>query len=284
MTSTTPRVAIYARHSSDLQNPQSSDDQLELCRRVAAGLGGWVVDTFADPEVSGYRRDRPGLQRMLREVAAGRIDIVVCESLDRIARDREDISWLGKKLDYHRVRLFTHLEREIDAVKLAVAGLLGSMFLSSLRQKTFRGQKAAVLAGRFAGGRAYGYRKTQQTDPSGVPLRGVMEIVPEEAEVVRRIHRDFADGRSSKAIATSLNREGALGPGAGNGTRARFAATLPSSSASSTTPSIPVASSGVAASGAAIPTPRRANGATGSGTARNGRRSKFPICALSTRR
>lgn len=209
------RVAIYARHSSDKQSVTSSADQAAACEELVARLCGEVVSVYTDPEISGYRRDRPGLLAMLDEVRTGTIDMIVCEALDRIARDGEDISWLGKKLSYHRVRLFTHTEGEIDEIKLAVAGLLGSMFLSNLRTKTFRGVKAAVLAGRLGGGKAYGYRKVAKTDADGRVVNGVFEIDPEQAEVVRRIHRDFAAGRSSIQIATALNAERIPGPRGG---------------------------------------------------------------------
>jgi site-specific DNA recombinase len=188
------RAAIYARHSTDKQNPASSADQTAACQSLVEKLGGEVVATYADPEVSGYRRDRPGLMRLLSDVRNGQVDIVVCEALDRIARDCEDISWIGKKLRFDRVRLVTSTEGEIDDVKLAVAGLLGSMFLTNLQRKTLRGMKAAVLAGRLA---------------------GVFEIVQQQAEVVRRILREFADGRSSIQIATSLNQDRIPGPRGG---------------------------------------------------------------------
>jgi len=209
------RAAIYARHSTDKQNPASSDDQVAACRALAAQIGADVVATYADPEISGYRRDRPGLMQMLAEIEDGHIDIVLCEALDRIARDGEDISWLGKKLSYHRVRLFTQTEREIDEIKLAVAGLLGSMFLSNLCTKTFRGMKAAVLASRLAGGRAYAYRKVAREDADGRMVNGVFEIDPAKAEIVRRICRGFADGRSGIDIARELNLEGVPGPRGG---------------------------------------------------------------------
>ena len=210
-----PRIAIYARHSTDKQNPMSSMDQVAACKVLVERLGGRLVDTYADPEISGYRRDRPGLNRLLADVRAGRIDVVVCEALDRIARDGEDISWIGKKLRFDRVKLHTVLEGEIDEVKLAVAGLLGSMFQSNLKQKTLRGMKAAVLAGRFAGGRAYGYRRSDQIGEGGEVVRGVMRVHDGEAEVVRRILREFAAGRSSLQIATALNADGVPGPRGG---------------------------------------------------------------------
>ena len=206
------RTAIYARHSTAMQNHSSSDDQAAACAEVVVRYGGVVVDTYADPEISGYRRDRPGLMRLLADVRSGRIDMIVSEALDRLARDCEDISWLGKKLQFDHVRLVTSTEGEIDEVKLAIAGMLGSMFLTNLQRKTVRGQKAAVLAGRFAGGRAYGYRKVSTLDARGEPVRGVMEIVPHEADVVRRICAEFAAGRSAIQIAKRLNLEHVPGP------------------------------------------------------------------------
>jgi hypothetical protein len=45
-----------------------------------------------DPEQSGYRRDRARLKQLLGDVENGRVDIVVCEALDRLARDAEDVA------------------------------------------------------------------------------------------------------------------------------------------------------------------------------------------------
>ena len=205
------RCAIYARHSTDKQNPSSSDDQARACEALVGRLGGTVVASFADPEVSGYRRDRPGLRQLLEEVRSGRVDVIVSEALDRLARDPEDISWIGKKLAYDRVRLWTSTEGEIDEVKLAVAALLGSMFLSNLRQKTLRGMKAKILAGRLAGGRAYGYRRIKVLGEGHVDAKGALEVELVEADVIRRICRDFVGGKSSLQIATELNLEGVPG-------------------------------------------------------------------------
>jgi site-specific DNA recombinase len=70
-------------------------------------LSGTVVATYHDPEQSGYRRDRPELKKLLRDVETGVVDLVVCEAPDRLARDAEDVAFLGKKLMYHRVALHT---------------------------------------------------------------------------------------------------------------------------------------------------------------------------------
>lgn len=76
--------------------PTSSADQAAACMPLVQYSGGQVVGTHLDSDVSGYKRNRPGLKRMLADVRAGLIDIVVSEALDRLARDGEDVNWLGR--------------------------------------------------------------------------------------------------------------------------------------------------------------------------------------------
>ncbi len=59
--------------------------------RLVDYLGGTVVATYLDPEQSGYRRDRPGLIKLLRDIETGAVHLVVCEALDRLALDAEDV-------------------------------------------------------------------------------------------------------------------------------------------------------------------------------------------------
>ena len=134
-------------------------------------LDGDVAETYLDIESSGNKRNRPGLKRLLVDVREGNIDIIVCGALDRPARDGADVSWIGKKLEFGRVKLCTILKNEIDENKFAVASLLGSIYLANLQQKTLRGMEAAILTGRFACGRDYGYRNVHQIGPPANPLR-----------------------------------------------------------------------------------------------------------------
>ena len=198
-----------------MQSASSSSDQVASCAPRVGFHGGTVTATWLDPELSGYRRDRPGLRQLLCAVENGQIDIIVCEVLDRLARDAKDVAWLGKKLAYHRVQLHTVSEGHVDEIEFAVAGLLGSIFLKHLVDKTLRGMEAAVLAGRFAGGRAYGYKRMVRLGANGEVQRGLLEIKEGQAAVVRRIFAWFAAGRSSIQIATRLNDEGVPGPRGG---------------------------------------------------------------------
>ena len=210
-----PRIILYGRHSTGLQNVTSSQDQTASCMKLVDYLNGTVVATFHDPEESGYKRNRAGLKQLLRLIEDGEADLVVCEALDRIARDGEDVAWLGKKLSYHGIDLHTVTEGHVDQVKFGVAALLGAIFLKNLVDKTLRGMAAAVAAGRIAGGRSYGYGSKKLYDKDGERIRGYLEIAHPKAEIVRRIYRDFASGLSSIQIAKALNDEGFPGPRGG---------------------------------------------------------------------
>ncbi|WP_162236841.1 recombinase family protein [Sphingomonas sp. Leaf208] len=210
-----PRIVLYGRHSTAMQTVTSSIDQTESCMKLVTYVGGTVMATYHDPEQSGYRRDRPGLRKLLADIESGTVDLIVCEALDRLARDAEDVAWLGKKLAYHRVQLHTVSEGHVDEIKFAVAGLLGAIFLKHLIDKTLRGMEAAVLAGRCAGGRSYGYKRVIRLDDRGERIRGLLEIDEAQAAIVERIFTEFAAGASSIQIATKLNTDGVPGPRGG---------------------------------------------------------------------
>ena len=81
------RAALYARYSDDKQNSRSIADQLAVCRQHALARNWTVVATFSDAAISGgAMANRPGLQAMLAEGAAGSFDVVLVEDEDRLAR------------------------------------------------------------------------------------------------------------------------------------------------------------------------------------------------------
>jgi site-specific DNA recombinase len=98
-------------------------------------------------------------------------------------------------------------------------GLMNEEYSAALARKIHRGQQGRVLQGYVAGGRRYGYRNVPVQDPSrqdhsGMPaVIGVrLEVVPEQAEVIRRIFAWRADGHRPSKIATMLTAEGIPSP------------------------------------------------------------------------
>jgi DNA invertase Pin-like site-specific DNA recombinase len=97
------RIAIYSRHSDAEGASGSSDNQVNACCALARRLGGEVVGTYCDQEVSGFSLDRPGLLALLMDVRDAKIDIIVSVAVERLSRDGEDLTWLGERM---RKRVF----------------------------------------------------------------------------------------------------------------------------------------------------------------------------------
>ena len=213
MTTTGMKVAIYARYSSDRQSERSIEDQVRLCRERAAREGWTVVEVFPDFALSGATRDRPGLNAMVARAAD--FDVVMSEALDRISRDQEDIAAIWKRVEFAGCRLVTVSEGPISELQVGFTGTMSAVFLKNLADKTRRGQVGRVAAGRIPGGLCYGYEADVQVLANGEIDRGRRRIVPEQAEVVRRIFTWRAEGRSTSFIVKQLNREGVPGPTGG---------------------------------------------------------------------
>jgi site-specific DNA recombinase len=211
------RAAIYARFSSDRQDERSIEDQVRLCRELAERLGATVVDTYADFGISGaHLGSRPEALRLIADLRLGRFDLVLAEALDRISRDQEDTAHLWKRIVFAGAKLVTFGEGEISEMHVGFKGTMNAVFLKDLAQKVRRGQKGRVIAGKSAGGLAYGYRVVRALDASGEPIRGDRVIDPDQAQIVRRIFAEFVAGKSPRAIAADLNRDGIPAPMGGH--------------------------------------------------------------------
>jgi site-specific DNA recombinase len=200
------RAACYARFSSDLQKDRSVDDQLAACRQYAAREGLTVAAEFCDRAKSGASLfDRDGLFDLMKQAKAGAFDAVIVESLDRLSRDQEDLAGMFKRLSFHNVEIRTLNEGIASSIHVGIRGLVGSLFLADMGNKIRRGHNGRVREGKFPGAVTYGYRRIL-----GKP--GEREIDETQAKVVRRIFREYAEGRSPRDIAKRLTAEGIPSP------------------------------------------------------------------------
>ena len=112
----TIRCAIYARFSSDHQNPTSSRDQVRNCEKVAKEKGWTILPDYivSDEGISGESiAGRPGLLRLLEE-AKKKIrpyDCLLIDSSCRFARDSGDGLTLRRTLHFHDIFLYFVADR-----------------------------------------------------------------------------------------------------------------------------------------------------------------------------
>ncbi|WP_316397171.1 recombinase family protein [Bradyrhizobium sp. 33ap4] len=203
------KAAIYARFSSDKQTDRSIEDQVALCRDICEREGLMIVGVYDDRAISGASTlNRMGWQRLMRDAKGAKFDVVVAEALDRISRDQEDLAGIHKRLRFAGIEIRTAQDGIAGDIHIGVKGLLGSLYLKDLAQKTRRGQAGVNRDGRHNGGRSYGYRP--------IPGKaGELEIDVAEAAVVRTIFADYLDARSPRDIAAALNKKTLPGPRGG---------------------------------------------------------------------
>ena len=203
------RVAGYARVSTDTDEQFTSyEAQIDYYTQYIRRHADWeFVNVYTDEGISGTStKGREGFKQMIADALNGKIDLIVTKSVSRFARNTVDSLTTVRKLKEAGVEVF--FEKE-NIYTLDSKGELLITIMSSLAQEESRsisenvtwGQRKRFADGKvnFAYSRFLGYRKG---------ANGLPEIVPEEAEVVRRIYRMFLEGKTSSYIARQLTSEG----------------------------------------------------------------------------
>lgn len=101
------RVALYARVST---GGQTVENQLRELEQVGSRIGWEIVDRYIDQGISGAkgRAERPELDRMMRAVIRGELDVVAAWSVDRLGRSLQELVSLLNELRERRVDLYLH--------------------------------------------------------------------------------------------------------------------------------------------------------------------------------
>jgi site-specific DNA recombinase len=206
------RACIYARYSSENQRESSIEDQVRSCKLRIESEGWSLTTTYSDYALSGATHLRPGYQQLLADARAGAFDVLLAEALDRLSRDQEHVAGFFKQLSFCGVKIVTLAEGEISELHVGLKGTMNALFLKDLAQKTRRGLEGRVRQGRSGGGLCYGYDVVREIDGRGEPVHGGRTINEAEAAIVRRIFKDYGNGRSPRAIAKALNAEQVAGP------------------------------------------------------------------------
>ncbi|NUJ81294.1 recombinase family protein [Methylocystis sp. FS] len=197
----TKRAAIYARFSTDLQDERSIEDQVALCRKYAERESLDVVAVFDDRARSGGSiLGRDGLLALMDKARERSFDVIIVEALDRLSRDMEDLAGIHKRLSLLGIEMRAVHEGVVNTVLVGLRSLVGQLYREDNAHKVRRGQAGRVDKGLNAGGRTYGYGPVPG-DP------GKRTIIEAEADIVRRIFRDYVAGRTPRDIAHELNAE-----------------------------------------------------------------------------
>jgi site-specific DNA recombinase len=133
---------------------------------------GWgICDEYTDHAISGATLLRAGFQALMRDALNRRFDIVLAESLDRVSRDQEDTAGLFKRLTFAAVNIVTLAEGDITHLHIGFKGTMNALFLKDLAEKTHRGLRGRIEAGKSGGGICYGYSHARNRNSKQRALR-----------------------------------------------------------------------------------------------------------------
>jgi site-specific DNA recombinase len=205
------RCAIYTRVSTDQgleQDFNSLDAQREASEAYIKSQAheGWrlIRDHYDDGGYSGGSMDRPALQKLLADVQARRIDVIVVYKVDRLTRSLADFAKLVELFDKHEVSFVsvtqsfnttTSMGRLTLNVLLSFAQFEREVTGERIRDKIAASKKKGMWMGGVV---PLGYR---------VEYRA-LHIVEDHAEIVRSLFRRYVEAGSVPRLKLRLDAEG----------------------------------------------------------------------------
>lgn len=201
------RVAAYCRVSTDDEEQLTSYEAQKnyYTDKIMTNKEWTMAGIFADEGITGTSaRKRPEFLRMIRQCKQGKIDIILTKSISRFARNTVDclnyiraLKELGIAVIFEKENINT-LEADSE-ILITMLGAFAQSESESISSNVRWGKRQAMKEGKatIQYKYLYGYRKGADGKP---------EIIPEQAEVVRRIYDLFLSGTSIRDIKEYLEQ------------------------------------------------------------------------------
>ena len=207
------RCAVYCRVSSDERLDQSFnsiDAQKEAGRAFIASqrAEGWipVADDYDDGGFSGGNMERPALRRLMADIEAGTVNIVVVYKIDRLSRSLADFARMVETFDRCRVS-FSAVTQQINSATSMGRLMLNVLLSFAQFEREVTGERirdkiaASKRKGMWMGGPV----------PLGYNVSNRLLLINEaEAALVRRIFDDFIATRSATLMVRTYAAEGVV--------------------------------------------------------------------------
>ena len=205
------KVGIYCRLSreDDLDDESKSiTNQREMCMNYVIKNGLYLIDEYIDDGVSGSTEERPGWERLIKDIELKKINMVVVKDTSRLARNfNVSTHYAFNYFPQKKVRLVSVIQSydstdpKSNSDAIYFKSFFDEWFIRDTSNKIRKGLKEKKELGYFLGGIApYGYNKD--------PLDKHKLIIDEySSEIVKRIFNMFASGMGLKSICYTLTDE-----------------------------------------------------------------------------
>ena len=202
------RVAAYCRVSTDREEQEHSfETQKAMYTEMIMMKPTWqTAGIYADEGITGtVAKKRPGFMKMIEDCRKGKIDMIVTKSVSRFSRNNLDCLMYVRELKQLGIPIIFEKEgintiQVSSELLLTLFGALSQAESESISMNVKLGIRQSLKNGnvRFSYKTFLGYRKGADGQP---------EIVPEQADIVRRIYNDFLAGATYLEIAKRLTEE-----------------------------------------------------------------------------
>jgi site-specific DNA recombinase len=201
---TAKRVVIYVRVSTQEQAREgfSIPAQIEALRAFAKSQGWEIIYEYIEEGKSAKDIDRPKLQKLLKDIKKGGIDVVLVYKLDRLTRSVLDLYLLLKTFDEYNVAFRSATEvydtsSAMGRLFLTLVAALAQWERENLAERVVFGIEQMLDEGKRPGGHsAYGYKFDVDFNCT---------VIEEESKIVQMVFQMYCDGFGYRSIADRLN-------------------------------------------------------------------------------
>lgn len=203
------RIALYVRVSSKEQvDGYSIGEQIDRLKKYCEAMGWEIYKIYTDPGYSGGNTDRPGLQAMIQDVTAGRIDKIVVYKLDRLSRSQLDTLYLIEKVFLANNADFVSMSENFDTstpfgrAMIGILAVFAQLEREQIKERMGMGKEARAKDGKWHGG------ATQPIGYDYYPATEELKINDYEAIQVKELYELFLQGTPLRTIERTFKEKG----------------------------------------------------------------------------
>lgn len=208
------KAAIYVRVSTleQAEEGYSLDEQIDKLNKYCEIKNWSIYKVYKDGGYSGSNTDRPGLNELINDAKQRNFDTVLVYKLDRLSRSQKDTLYLIEDVLATNNIAFVSLSENFDTSTAFGKAMIGILAVfAQLEREQIRERMLMGKVGRAKSGKAMAWG----IPPFGYILpeedREKYQIVPVEADIVKRIFFDYLTGKLVARICDELNEEGFIG-------------------------------------------------------------------------
>lgn len=202
------RAVIYCRCSTEEESQKDALITQVAEAKTSVKQNGWLlVDSYIESKSGTTTKGRTEYNRLYEDLQSNKFDVIVIKSQDRLMRNTKDWYLFVDRLTTTNKKLFMYLEQKFystdDALITGIKAILAEEYsrelskkINNMHRNRQRNNGSVIFTNN-----TYGYKK--------LPDKSI-EIIPEEAEVKKKMYELCAAGFGSRTIATILKNEGVL--------------------------------------------------------------------------